>query len=134
MLKALRTSATLLNSQLLASRSSSSSLALGVGTRAARSYATETALPSTSSANPVTSIGTGKKNKVPEGPLRPHLGVEVNPNHGLWAFFRKKVGKDGVQSYETLEAKDSVIDYSGLFSPSMVWAIYPCAEVRPACS
>jgi hypothetical protein len=24
------------------------------------------------------------------GPLRPQLGFRVNPNHGLWAFFRKK--------------------------------------------
>jgi len=45
--------------------------------------------------------------------LRPHLGVEVNPNHGLWSFFRKKVGRDGVSNYETLEVKDSVVDYSG---------------------
>jgi large subunit ribosomal protein L47 len=62
----------------------------------------------------VASVGKGKKGGVPEGPLRSHLGVEVNPNHGLWAFFRKKDGKDGVQSYETLEAKDSAADYSGM--------------------
>lgn len=109
MLKAFRTPTTFLNSQLLASRSASSSLALGVRANTARSYATETALPSTSSA------GKGKKGEVPEGPLRPHLGVNVNPDHGLWAFFRKKVGKDGVDSYETLEAKDSAVDYSGPF-------------------
>jgi len=132
MLKALRTSTTLLNSQFLASRSSSSSLALGVfGTRAARSYATETALPSTSSANPVTSVGKGNKSEVPEGPLRPHLGVEVNLNHGLWAFFRK-VGKDGAQSYKTLEAKDNAVDYSGKFS-SVLSALCSCAELRLAC-
>jgi hypothetical protein len=111
MLKALRTSTTLLNSHLLVSRAASSSL--GVGVRAARSYATETALPSTPSAIPVTSIGKGKKGEVPEGPLRPHLGLEVNPNHGLWAFFRKTVGKDGVQTYETIEVKDNAVDYSG---------------------
>ena len=119
MLKALRISTTL-NSKFLASRSAASSFTPGVRTRAARSYATETALPSSASANVVTSVGKGKKGEVPEGPLRPQLGVEVNSNHGLWAFFRKKVEKDGVSSYETLEAKDSVVDYSGMF-PFMVW-------------
>ena len=119
MLKALRISTTL-NSQFLATRSVASSLSPGVRTQAARSYATEAALPSSTSANVVTSVGKGKKGQVPEGPLRPQLGVEVNPNHGLWAFFRKKVGKDGVTGYETLEAKDSAVDYSGMF-PSVVW-------------
>ncbi|KAF9649958.1 MRP-L47-domain-containing protein [Thelephora ganbajun] len=122
MLKTLRTSTTLLSFQLLASRSAPSSLALRVQAHTARSYATETALPSTSSTNPVASVEKGNKSKVSEGPLRPHLGVEVNPNHGLWALFRKKVGKDGMQSYETLEANDSVTDYSG-----RAWA---AAELR----
>ena len=119
MLKALRISTTF-NSQFLASRSAASSFTPGVRTQATRSYATETALPSSASANVVTAVGKGKKGEVPEGPLRPQLGVEVNSNHGLWAFFRKKVGKDGVSSYETLEAKDSVVDYSGMF-PFMAW-------------
>ena len=105
---------TLLNSHLLASRTASLTFTLRTGACAARSYTTETALPSTSSANPVTSIGKGKKDEVPEGPLRPRLGVEVNPNHGLWAFFRKKVGKDGVQIYEAIEAKDTAVNYSGM--------------------
>ena len=136
MLKALRTPTTLLNSQLLASRTTTSSLVLRVGARGARSYATETALPSASSANPVTSVGRGKKNEVPEGPLRPHLGVEVNPNHGLWAFFRKKVGTDGVQTYETLEERDNSVDHSGVFlfmtgtSDSTLCLPYTCAELR----
>ena len=35
-----------------------------------------------------------------DGRLRPHLGIEVNPNHGLYAFFRrvpkeKEKDKDG---------------------------------------
>jgi len=119
MLKVLRISTTL-NSQFLASRSAASTLTPGVRTQAARSYATEAALPSSTSANLVTSVGKGKKGEVLEGPLRPQLGVEVSPNHGLWAFFRKKVGKDGVSSYETLEAKDSAIDYSGMF-PFVAW-------------
>ena len=129
MLKALRTSTTLLNPHLLASRTASSSLALGIGARAARSYATETALPSTSS---TTLIGKGKKGEVPEGPLRPHLGVEVNPNHGLWAFFRKKVGKDGVQTYETIEARENAVHYSGrlLFMTGMLGLCVPYAELQ----
>lgn len=114
MLNALRT--TSLSSQLLAGRSGYLTFAHGVRVHAARSYATETALPSTSSANPVASVGKGKEISVPEGPLRPHLGVEVNPNHGLWAFFRKTAGKDGVLSYEVLERKDGIVQYSGKFS------------------
>ncbi|KAI0071698.1 MRP-L47-domain-containing protein, partial [Panus rudis PR-1116 ss-1] len=39
-----------------------------------------------------------------EGALRPHLGIEVNPNHGLYAFFRKVETEDGEVKYETLEA------------------------------
>lgn len=139
MLKALRTPATLLNSQFLASRPASSSLAFRVRVRAARSYATETSLPSSSSADLVPSARKGKKGEVPEGPLRPHLGVEVNPNHGLWAFFRKKVGKDGVNSYEALEAKDNVVDYSGVIQfiaqmfGLMLWILYARTELQPAC-
>ena len=116
MLKALRTPATLLNTQLLASRTPSSSLTHRVAAHAARSYATETPLPSANS------VGRNRKGEEPEGPLRPHLGVAVNPNHGLWSFFRKTVGKDGAVAYETLEAKDDTVDYSGAFL------------LRPGCS
>lgn len=109
MLKTLRTSTTLPSSQAFVSRFASLSPTSRVRVHDARSYATEAPLPSTSSANDATSAGG------PEGPLRPHLGVQVNPNHGLWAFFRKTVGKDGVQSYETLEKKDNAVHYSGTF-------------------
>ena len=47
--------------------------------------------------------------------MRPHLGVEVNPNHGLWAFFRRKVEKSGELSYETIETRDNATHYSGTF-------------------
>jgi len=40
---------------------------------------------------------------------RPHLGIEVDPNHGLWAFFRKREA-DGVAKYETLEARESLTE------------------------
>ncbi|KAB5589043.1 Ribosomal protein subunit L4 [Ceratobasidium theobromae] len=52
--------------------------------------------------------------KTPLGFLRPHLAVEVNPNHGLYGFFRKTQDDvTGVPYYETLEAMDKVDDYSG---------------------
>ena len=109
MLKALRTPTTLFNPQSLTARSAFS---LPIRVRAARSYATDAALPSTSSSDPAT---TARKSDVPEGPLRPHLGVEVNPNHGLWAFFRRKVEKGGELSYETIETRDQATHYSGTF-------------------
>ncbi|KAI9454817.1 mitochondrial 39-S ribosomal protein L47 (MRP-L47)-domain-containing protein [Boletus coccyginus] len=40
---------------------------------------------------------------------RPHLGLNVDPNHGLWAFFRKKE-VDGVVTHETLEARESLTE------------------------
>ncbi|TFK84109.1 MRP-L47-domain-containing protein [Polyporus arcularius HHB13444] len=46
------------------------------------------------------------------GALRPHLGIEVNPDHGLWAFFRRKE-KDGKVTHETVEPVDVVHDKSG---------------------
>ncbi|KAI0801817.1 mitochondrial 39-S ribosomal protein L47 (MRP-L47)-domain-containing protein, partial [Irpex lacteus] len=45
-----------------------------------------------------------------EGALRPHLGVEVDPDHGLWAFFRRKTADDGTTKYETVEP----LDFAGL--------------------
>ena len=41
------------------------------------------------------------------GALRPHLNIPVNPNHGLYAFFRKRE-KDGKVIHDSLE------DHSGL--------------------
>jgi large subunit ribosomal protein L47 len=40
--------------------------------------------------------------KALEKPKRPHLGVEVKPDHGLWAFFRR-LEKDGKEYHETVE-------------------------------
>ena len=48
------------------------------------------------------------------GPLRPHLHIPVNPNHGLYAFFRKKE-KDGKTYYDTVESADMTGDKSGAF-------------------
>ncbi|TFY60495.1 hypothetical protein EVJ58_g5115 [Rhodofomes roseus] len=47
-----------------------------------------------------------------EGALRPHLNIPVNPNHGLYAFFRRKV-VDGEVKYDTIEAFDSTQVVSG---------------------
>ncbi|KAI6114030.1 mitochondrial 39-S ribosomal protein L47 (MRP-L47)-domain-containing protein [Pisolithus sp. B1] len=43
---------------------------------------------------------------------RPHLGVEIDPNHGLWSFFRKNVDSEGKVTYETVEPRDAY-DESG---------------------
>jgi len=80
-----------------------------------RSLATERQLPksfgdTTTGLPPLPPV---KRKDNPEGPLRPHLQVAVNPNHGLWAFFRKKVDKDGNPTYETLEPQNAATDYSG---------------------
>jgi len=47
-----------------------------------------------------------------DGPMRPHLKISVDPNHGLYALFRRQE-KDGVVSYETVEAADVTTDGSG---------------------
>ncbi|KAH8104582.1 MRP-L47-domain-containing protein [Cristinia sonorae] len=39
------------------------------------------------------------------GQLRPQLNISVDPNHGLYAFFRKKE-VDGVVKYDTVEAPE----------------------------
>lgn len=67
--------------------------------------------------------GKASKPKVPtpEGHLRPHLGVQVDPNHGLYAFFRR-VEKDGEVDYETLEAHDPATGKSGSWAYSFLSA------------
>ena len=63
------------------------------------------------------------------GPLRPHLGIEVNPNRGLYAFFRKKE-KDGKVSYETVEPADMTADKSGT-SCLLACLLVMCADLCP---
>ena len=41
--------------------------------------------------------------KETEGPLRPQHKVKIDPDHGLWAFFRKEKGEDGVETYQTVK-------------------------------
>ena len=55
----------------------------------------------------------------PEGSLRPHYGVEVNPNHGLYGFFRR-VEKDGKVEYMTVEPMDHAKASGSTFSASML--------------
>ncbi|KAG8680168.1 54S ribosomal protein L4 mitochondrial [Ceratobasidium sp. 394] len=52
--------------------------------------------------------------QTPEGHLRPHLDIRVNPNHGLYGFFRQvKDDVTGISSYETLVPSHRTNDYSG---------------------
>ncbi|QRV77811.1 Mitochondrial 39-S ribosomal protein L47 (MRP-L47) [Ceratobasidium sp. AG-Ba] len=51
--------------------------------------------------------------ETPDGHLRPHLGIKVNPNHGLYGFFRQVRNDDGTMRYETLEEKHRTNDWSG---------------------
>jgi hypothetical protein len=39
-----------------------------------------------------------------DGALRPHLDIRVNPNHGLYAFFRKKLDPSSqAVTYDTVD-------------------------------
>ncbi|KAI0335902.1 MRP-L47-domain-containing protein [Cubamyces sp. BRFM 1775] len=78
---------------------------------------TASGLPSTDAAGSSTANGYGTE----DGPLRPHLGIQVNPNHGLYAFFRRKE-EDGKVSYDTVERVDISKDKSG--------ALWTAAELR----
>ena len=46
------------------------------------------------------------------GALRPHLNIPVNPNHGLYAFFRKRE-KDGKVVHDSLEDNSGMQDVFG---------------------
>lgn len=61
--------------------------------------------PSSSSANEMES-------STKPGALRPHLGIQVNQNHGLYAFFRKIKDEDSVLGYKyvTYEATNDRFD------------------------
>ncbi|KAI1789618.1 MRP-L47-domain-containing protein [Ganoderma leucocontextum] len=61
---------------------------------------------------PATTAGSSSQATKEDGPLRPHLQIPVNPNHGLYSFFRKKE-KDGKTFYDTVEPADLIADKSG---------------------
>jgi hypothetical protein len=46
------------------------------------------------------------------GALRPHLDIPVNPNHGLYAFFRKR-DQDGKATHDPLEDDAGLRDIFG---------------------
>lgn len=58
---------------------------------------------------------SGERQGAKEGALRPHLGITVDPDHGLYGFFRKNVEKDGTVQYETVDVRNAVTDNSGMF-------------------
>jgi len=64
--------------------------------------------PSSSKLPPVTTLNW---KKTPNGPLRPPVDVEVDPAHGLWAFFRKNEKGDHI----ALEAPHKSKDFSGMY-------------------
>lgn len=75
----------------------------------ARTFASEVPL------TPAVAESSDTPSKDNDGPLRPHLGIQVNPNHGLYAFFRKKVGEDGEVSYDTVEPTDHTTRNTGAY-------------------
>ena len=54
------------------------------------------------------------------GALRPHLNIPVNPNHGLYAFFRKRE-KDGKVIYDSLEDNSGMEDVFGEWQHFSMW-------------
>ena len=90
----------------LSTRTTRGACALSLHTRR---LATHVPVPASANAS---SSSAGATSNAKEGALRPHLGVEVNPNHGLFAFFRRKE-KDGVVTYDTVEPLDTLHDKSG---------------------
>ncbi|KAI0657420.1 MRP-L47-domain-containing protein [Cubamyces menziesii] len=79
-----------------------------------RTLATHVPAPTASGAPSIAAAASSTANGygTEDGPLRPHLGIEVNPNHGLYAFFRKKE-EDGKVWYETVESIDVAQDKRG---------------------
>src|SRR5712671_3528325 len=49
---------------------------------------------------------------VAPGALRPHLNIPVNPNHGLYAFFRRRE-KDGKVTHDPFEDDSGLNDIFG---------------------
>ncbi|KAI0317785.1 mitochondrial 39-S ribosomal protein L47 (MRP-L47)-domain-containing protein [Amylostereum chailletii] len=47
------------------------------------------------------------------GALRPHLGIQVNPNHGLWNFFRQRTNSEGETKHVAMEDADGLQRKSG---------------------
>ena len=63
-----------------------------------------------------TILPTGKPDLRLSGALRPHLGIQVKPDHGLFHFFRKSVGDDGLDKYSAIDEPYMLGDRSGAYT------------------
>ena len=61
---------------------------------------------------PIEAIPKADQTPGAPGALRPHLNIPVNPNHGLYAFFRKRE-KDGKVTHDPLEDDAGLRDTFG---------------------
>lgn len=68
---------------------------------------------------PIDAPGIGETSGAP-GALRPHLNIPVNPNHGLYAFFRKRE-KDGKVVYDSIEDNSGLEDVFGEWQHFSMW-------------
>ena len=75
-----------------------------------------------------------------ESPLRPQIKIDVDPNHGLWAFFRKEQNEDGQETYQTvkghlpgqvLSGRRLLFLYSKLYSNLIVRSILESLRASP---
>lgn len=89
-------------------RASSSRLSSLVSTATTQARTFATVVPSV----PATTDAQASPQKQTDGRQRPHMNVPVDPNHGLYAFFRK-VEKDGKVHYETVEDRNAPEHRSG---------------------
>jgi hypothetical protein len=75
----------------------------------ARAYAAvQDVVPAPAAAAPVAKAAAAEP-----GAQRPHLGIAVNANHGLYAFFRR-VGTEPAARWETIEAAVASVTDSGV--------------------
>jgi hypothetical protein len=61
---------------------------------------------------PIEAIPKASETSGAPGALRPHLNIPVNPNHGLYAFFRKRE-KDGKVIHDPFEDDSGLRDVFG---------------------
>ena len=64
---------------------------------------------------PIAASGSKEPPHSLKGSSRPSFGIEVDPNHGLYGFFRR-TEKDGEVEYQTLEANMRTNTASGMVS------------------
>jgi hypothetical protein len=81
------------------------------------------ATPTAPTASVVPTVKPGTLTSGQPGALRPHLNIPVNPNHGLYAFFRQKEADDGSVWYETVEPGTRSITESGQCLKSILYHV-----------